>query len=523
MSERVSALADALLEQGVQAVFGVPGSGSSLQLITMCEQRGMPFYGVAHEAAGAIMAGAFGRQTGGLGCSISIKGPGLANMLPGILTNRCEQLPAISVSEAYGADGPAFRMHKRLDQQAATAWCTKAYATLGEPRETVQRLAACAREEVPGPVHLDLAARQEPVFVSHALHGANGGAGVRDWAALRSLLDRSRRPLVIAGGLAKRLGWGAQLSRLSVPVMTTLTAKGVIDETLPHAAGIYTGEGQALSPEAQIVPQADLVIGLGLRNVEVLTPKSFGRPLVMVDAIGGLLAAGFGPVEVVSFEADQETAPMWDWLATRSWGADLVGESTHRVRDRLVREAWLPGHVFARLEEALPEIGSLVTDTGLFCTVAEHVWRVRPTQRFFASANGRSMGTALPTAIGASLADRRAPTICAVGDGGIGMYIAELKLAIEARLPLLVLLLTDGRYASVASVPHARGLSRRATTLPRPSWYRAVQSLDCPAVQVGDIAAFLTALQGWAWRNGPQFIEAVFDPERYAAMTQGLR
>jgi acetolactate synthase-1/2/3 large subunit len=286
---------------------------------------------------------------------------------------------------------------------------------------------------------------------------------------------------------------------------------------------VYTGEGQALSPEAQVVPEADLVIGLGLRNVEVLTPKPFRTPLIMVDSIGGALAGGFEPQTMLAFNGEQDTAALWDWLSSQAWGADVVGESTHRVRDRLAQEAWLPGHLFAQLEEALPGIGSFVTDTGLFCTVAEHIWRVRPSQRYFASANGRSMGTALPMAIGASLAGRSAPTVCVVGDGGIGMHVAELKLAIAERLPLLVLLLTDGRYASVASVPQARGLSQHATTIKYPSWYRAIEALGCPAFQAKDVAEFLEAARTWVWQDGPRFIEAVFEPDRYAAMTDGVR
>jgi acetolactate synthase-1/2/3 large subunit len=359
-------------------------------------------------------------------------------------------------------------------------------------------------------------------FIVHARPAPANGAAT-DWSAVQGLLAGSKRPLVIAGGLAKRRGWGAKLSRLQVPVMTTLRAKGVIDETLPHAAGVYTGDGQPLSPEAQIVPQADAVIGLGLRSLEVLTPKPFGRPLVMVDAVPAASAGGFEPAGMVSLDDERDAAAMWEWLAGRAWGADLVGESTRRVRERLVNGEWLPGPLFAQLEEALPGVGCFVTDTGLFCTVAEHVWRARPSQRFFASSNGRSMGTALPMAIGASLAERRAPTVCVAGDGGIGMHIAELKLAVDAKLPLLVLLMSDGRYASVASAPQARGLSRRATTLPRPSWYRAVQGMECAAFQVRSAERFEAAIRGWRWQDGPRFIEAVFDPDRYAAMTEGLR
>jgi thiamine pyrophosphate-dependent acetolactate synthase large subunit-like protein len=78
-------------------------------------------------------------------------------------------------------------------------------------------------------VHLDLVTSKKPVFIARSFQGASHGAATRDWAAIRSLLERSKRPLVIAGGLAARLGWGEKLSALRVPVMTTAIAKGLID------------------------------------------------------------------------------------------------------------------------------------------------------------------------------------------------------------------------------------------------------------------------------------------------------
>jgi hypothetical protein len=50
-----------------------------------------------------------------------------------------------------------------------------------------------------------------------------------------------------------------------------------------------------------------------------------------------------------------------------------------------------------------------------------------------------------------------------------------------------------------------------------------VEALDCPAEQVKDEAAFVSALRRWDWRRGPLFLEAVFDAERYATMLNGVR
>jgi acetolactate synthase I/II/III large subunit len=522
MSERVAQLAQALGAEGVRALFGITGSGLSLALITALEQQGVPFYATAHEASAAIMAGAFARRSGTLGCAISIKGTGFANMLGGLLVDLYEQIPVLSVAEAFGPSVPASRMHKRLDHETAGRAFTKAYATLGDPRATVAALAGIARAEIPGPVHLDLFDE-----AGGALHewitpdpAADGSEHV--WSELRARLARSQRPVVIAGALAARRAWGARLAGLRVPVFTTLAAKGVLDETASFAAGVFTGEGRELSPEAKILPDADLVVGLGLRNQEVLSAKPFPCDLAIVDVIGGRGAGGFAPVCVWRADGDGPFADVLDALGGKDWGRERVAEATAAVRLHFAGDAWLPGVLYQHLERELPEIGCLVVDTGYFCTVAEHAWRARSAAAFLCSANGRSMGAALPSAIAAALADRTAPTLCLMGDGG-AMYLADLRIAVSEALPVLCLLLSDGRYGSVADATSLVGASRRATTIARPSWFRAVEALECPAEQVKDEAAFVTALRRWDWRRGPLFLEAPFEPERYATMIGGVR
>jgi len=107
-----------------------------------------------------------------------------------------------------------------------------------------------------------------------------------------------------------------------------------------------------------------------------------------------------------------------------------------------------------------------------------------------------------------------------MGDGGVRMYVADLRVAVEERLPILFLLLSDGRLGSVAGDPT---LSRRATAVAGASWYRVAEAMDCPGHRVKDVDGLLAALARWRWSEGPLFVEAVFDPDRYAAMTRDVR
>ena len=77
-----------VVESGTGLVLGVPGSGARLDLIDELTKFGTRFVTTHSEASAAIMAGTVGRLSGCAGTSFSIRGPGLANTLPGYFTDR---------------------------------------------------------------------------------------------------------------------------------------------------------------------------------------------------------------------------------------------------------------------------------------------------------------------------------------------------------------------------------------------------------------------------------------------------
>src|SRR5262249_7540137 len=150
----------------------------------------------------------------------------------------------------------------------------------------------------------------------------------RALSELGAQVARSERPVVIAGSLAVRRPWGRRLATLRVPVFTTLAAKGVLDETTPFAAGVFTGDGRARSPEAIILAEADLVVGLGLRNLEVLSVKPFPCALAVVDVVGGPLADGFAPSALCRTSGDDAFDDILDALSVKEWGVERLAKAT---------------------------------------------------------------------------------------------------------------------------------------------------------------------------------------------------
>ena len=113
--KHLEALAHQMAARNVSHVFGIPGSGPSLFLLDALEKRGIRFHLTHFEGSAALMAGAIGKLSGRSGVAISIKGPGLANMLPGLAACSLDAFPVVSIAEAYLPDTPLENAHKRIE------------------------------------------------------------------------------------------------------------------------------------------------------------------------------------------------------------------------------------------------------------------------------------------------------------------------------------------------------------------------------------------------------------------------
>ncbi|MGD2038205.1 MAG: thiamine pyrophosphate-binding protein [Desulfobacterales bacterium] len=518
--KHLEALASQIAAQGVSHTFGIPGSGPSLFLLDALEKQGVQFHLTHFEGSAALMAGAIGKLSGSSGVAISIKGPGLTNMLPGLAACSLDAFPVVSVSEAYLPDTPLENAHKRLDHNKLLAAIVKFQCGLSLKGPRFAELTQRAESEVPGVVHLNIAATpyQEDLLEDENQIEKSDDA---QWAQAERLLRQSNHPLIIAGTLATRKSWCKKLNALSLPIFSTAAAKGAVDENLLHAAGVFTGVGGPLAPEKKLIPQADLIIAIGLRHNEVLAVKPFDCPTILIDPLGEAQSFGF------KFDSTIEGSPLQieallDQLAEKQWGLDMVDAARQRLNKKLEASSFLPAAVYRCISAHFRNEARLVLDTGDFCTIAEHAWAVARPDLYLACGQGRYMGVAIPLGIGAAIYDPGVPTVVFTGDGGIGMFVSEIKLAVQHKLPLLVVLISDSHLGTIRGSALQKGLTQHATAIYQPSWVKAIAGFDLPVARAETIDQVEKSLSSWD-QKGPLFLEVPFDADKYQRMTEGIR
>jgi acetolactate synthase-1/2/3 large subunit len=518
--KHLEALAIQIAAQGVSHIFGIPGSGPSLFLLDALEKQGVQFHLTHFEGSAALMAGAIGKLSGRSGVAISIKGPGLTNMLPGLAACSLDAFPLVSISEAYLPDIPLENAHKRLDHGKLLAAIAKFQCGLSLKGPHFAQLAQRAESEAPGVVHLNIAATPHPEDTWDDITEIKKYDDAQ-WAKAESLLRQANQPVIIAGTLATRSGWGQKLNALSLPVFSTAAAKGAVDENLPHAAGVFTGVGGPLAPETHILPQADLVLSMGLRHNEVLAVKPFDCPSVQLDPLGEDHSFGFKFDRTIDGSTLQVEA-LLDRLAEKQWGIDIVEAARQRLDEKLGASSFSPASVYRCIAAHFKNEARLVLDTGNFCTIAEHAWEVSRPDLYLACGQGRYMGISIPMGIGASIYDSKKPTVVFTGDGGIGMFVSEIKLAVQHKLPLLVVLMSDSHLGTIRAGSLQKGFTQHPTVIFQPSWVKAIAGFGVPSARAEKIDQIEKVLAGWD-QKGPLFLEIPFDADEYQRMTDGIR
>ena len=96
-------LIDALVEQGVDTIFGYPG-GAVLNIYDALYKNSDRIHHIltAHEQGAAHAADGYARSTGRVGVCLATSGPGATNLVTGIATAYMDSIPMVAITGNVG-------------------------------------------------------------------------------------------------------------------------------------------------------------------------------------------------------------------------------------------------------------------------------------------------------------------------------------------------------------------------------------------------------------------------------------
>jgi acetolactate synthase-1/2/3 large subunit len=477
-------IARRLHELGCRHVFMVTGGGA-MHLNDAFARSPQPFEVLFghHEQACAIAAEGLYRATGAIGVVNVTTGPGGLNALTGVLGQWTDSIPTIYVSgqvkRTTTVDSCRQLPLRQLGDQEVdiipiVSPLTKYAVSLTDPKavrfelEKAFHLATVGRK---GPVWLDVPMDVQGALVEEStLTGFTPPpptASAPDLSHVVELMRRSQRPVVVAGHGVRLAGQLDALRRLlarwPVPALTTFGGFDLLEDDHPSYAGRIGTLGTRGGNFT--LQNADFVLLLGTRNnvrqvsynwenfahrattvaVDIdaaeLAKPTF-RPTVGVQAD----LAEFLPRLEAALAAGPALPDASEWLAwarARTQRYPVVRPEHAEVAERIHPYAF-----FERFTSLLPSDAVVVAGNGTACVVLFQAGVVRQGQRYFWNSGCASMGYDLPAAIGASYGLKR-DTWCLAGDGSLQMNLQELATLAHHRLPVKLVVLDNGGYASI--------------------------------------------------------------------------
>ncbi|WP_372620401.1 thiamine pyrophosphate-binding protein [Falsiroseomonas sp.] len=527
-------VAEALLAEfarrGTKRIWGVPGGGSSLDLLNGMGRHGLRFVLAKHEGAAVMGALAEAELTGAPGVVLTTKGPGLANALNGMACASLERAPVVLVSDGFTQKQLGYVTHQVFDQRAASAPYVVGYAR-GEgtaPAAGIAALLDLAQSER-RPVHLDLtgeAARRAPGSATPRRLAEDVPPDIGHGAAH---LARSRRPVLVVGLEAAESGAAAAIRELAevlqAPVLVTYKAKGVLPDAHPLHAGIFTGG----TLEAPCVNAADLVLTIGLDPVElILQPWRYAAPVVDV-------ALRPHPVRYVEPAATMHgpIAGSLKRLVRAARASDWPAPEIARYRaDALAAMAWAgeggvaPPDIVRLAQAAARSAGRaprVTVDAGAHMFSATAFWDCEAPRDLLISNGLASMGFALPAGIAAALHDPARGAIAFTGDGGLMMVAGELATAADTGARLVTVVFNDAALSLIDIKQQSRQLPPAGVRWARPDFARVAEGFGVKGFVATDAAEYRAALDAALAVEGPSLIDVHVDPAGYPAQLQAMR
>ncbi|HSI57583.1 MAG TPA: thiamine pyrophosphate-binding protein [Ideonella sp.] len=471
-------LVEALIAQGVDTAFGVPGESFLAVLDGFHEHRErIRFIACRQEGGAAFMADAQARLSGRPGICFVTRGPGATNASIAVHTAFQDSVPLLLFVGQVAADQRDREAFQELDYThffgPGTLGMAKWVGEVHDPDrlpEYVARAFHTALQGRPGPVVLVL-----PETMLSALTAAPVLPRVEPaqaWPApgalreLRARLMQARRPLVIAGGN----GWSREsveaLQRFAENWQLPVGCAFRFQDTFDNRHPLYAGDiGLGINPRlAQRVRDADLVLAIGVRLGEMTTggytlleaprPKQtlvhlhpgaeeLGRVYAADVMLQSSLACAGKALETL---AAPPSVPWSDWTASAQ--ADLAANREHppvAPMDMAV--------VVKTLERLAPADTVYTNGAGNYSGWLHRYLRYPGLQhagRTQLAPTAGAMGYGLPAAVGASLLHPERLVVNLAGDGDFLMTGQELATATGYGAGKLIVIVVDnGTYGTI--------------------------------------------------------------------------
>jgi acetolactate synthase-1/2/3 large subunit/5-guanidino-2-oxopentanoate decarboxylase len=509
-------LSHMLKDRGVEVIFGIPGVHNQ-EMYRGIEEAGLTHVLARNEQGAGFMADGYARATGKPGVAYVITGPGLCNIMNPVGQAYSDSVPLLVIAscldETVSTRG---QLHQMLDQEGAGA-------TVAEWSETA-RTADTAYHLVDRALFEFQTSRPRPKLMNAPIALLEGDAPAapkrevtiafdapnsKQIARISQMLTEARRPVVIIGGGARRVGErAAQVAQLAgAAVFMTNAGRGLCPDDAPLNFGSTLGR----MGSADIMAQADVILVLGSELSECdlwRDPLGHDCPMIRVDLDPEVLTDRHHPTDPVLADCTVFTQALLAEMKPSSsdWDAKAVAKT--RKQWRTETDADRPGIVplVDALREVLPQDAMIFSDMTQFAYVANEIFPLDRGGHWHHPSGFGTLGYALAAAIGGKVGLPDQPVVSINGDSGFQYNVQELATAVELGLSLPIIVWDNGKLKEIEDSMTRAQIAPNAVIARNPDFCKLAEAYGAHAEAPRSIADFKRAVADALAADGPTLI-----------------
>ena len=526
-------LADALVAQGIDTAFVVPGESYLDVLDGLYDVHDRIQTITCRFEAGAVnMADAYGKLKGRPAAAFVTRGPGACHGAIGVHIAMQDSTPLLLFVGQIPFEETDRESFQEVDYRKMFGPLAKWVTQIDDARripELVAHAVDVATSGRPGPVVIALSEEMQrdlvdvPDLPRQEIYPP--APDPRAIAELPALLAKSRKPLAIIGGSswtpAGRAALATFLTARQIPVTVAFRRQGAYDGTLPNFVGdLGVGSDPALVARAR---EADLILAIGTRLPEAVTQgytlfdRAGSTPLVHVypdpAEIGRVYRPTLGIAGDVNAFAIAAAALEPGTIAWADWTTDLRA-LREAGREPPAYDGLNLGRVMREVERLAAPDAVFTCDAGNFATWPARFINFGEHQRFIGPTNG-AMGYGVPAGVGAAIAFPGRQCIVFVGDGGMLMTGTEIATALHHGAAPIVLVFNNAMYGTIRMYQERTFPGRvSGTSLTNPDFAEFARSFGAHGEVVTTDDGFAPAFERAVASGKPAVIELRQNPDQ---------
>ena len=527
-------LIDALVEQGVDTIFGYPG-GAVLNIYDALYKNSDRIRHIltAHEQGAAHAADGYARVTGKVGVCLATSGPGATNLVTGIATAYMDSIPMVAITGNVGTSLIGRDSFQEVYIAGITMPITKhnfVVRDVEDLADTVRdafRIAASGR---PGPVLIDIpkditAAKCE--FIPKGKVEINETYEISDeeLQTVADMIAASERPVIYYGGGVETADAGDMLLQLQrkadIPSAHTMMAIGCIPDTEPLSLGMIGMHGTVSA--AWAVERCDLLVCIGARfsdrvatNTKRFAPSA---KVIHVDIDNAEINKNIGVDYAIVSDAEtflEKVMPYIKEAKHDAWRAQITEWQTKLDYVPKDDESVIHPHQLLRtVAEETPEDTIIATDVGQHQLWSAQYNGRKHVRQFLTSGGLGTMGFGYGAALGAQVAFPDRTVVHITGDGSFHMNLNEICTAVSYNLPVITIIMNNRVLGNVRQWQTMFYGSRYSQTDPhrKTDYVKLADAFGARGFRVSNIAELRDALREAMKRTGPVLIDAQIDKD----------